>query len=265
MDISTYIDEIDSYPLLTKKQEIEYTIKLQNGDREARDILVNSNLRLVIVLAKKYSNLGIPLTDLIQEGNIGLITAADKFDINLENRFSTYACFWIRQRILKYISTHRSLIRLPMHITDILYKIRSFTQNFKKIHGHAPTNSDISKGLNIPLEDVLHYSELSSTSLTSFEQIIGDNLDYHSLISSKEDFEKNIIKQSTSDELLKIINTLTPRERDVIINRFGLCNCKPLTLEEIGCNLNLTRERIRQIQGIAINKLKKKINPSLIY
>ncbi|MGL4253260.1 MAG: sigma-70 family RNA polymerase sigma factor [Fusobacteriaceae bacterium] len=259
MNISDYLKEISHYPLLTKDEEIYYTKKAQEGDISAKDMLVISNLRLVVSIAKKYSNLGIPILDLIQEGNIGLIRATEKFDPSLDRRFSTYATFWIRQSILRHISSNRGLIRLPTYIYDNVSKINKFIQSYRTQNNSVPSHEEIAKFLGIKVKDIRKYTDIFEHNFSSLEETYGENIDFHGVVPADENFEENILEKNSTKELMEYLDILTPNEKSVIISRYGLFNSAVLTLGEIGDNLNLTRERIRQIQLKAIDKLKEEI------
>ncbi|WP_319371152.1 sigma-70 family RNA polymerase sigma factor [uncultured Ilyobacter sp.] len=258
MNISNYLKEISHYPLLTKEEEIEFALKAQNGDESAQEKLITSNLRLVVSIAKKYINIGIPVLDLIQEGNIGLIKAVSKFDTTMDKRFSTYATFWIKQSILRYISSNKGVIRYPTYIYDNISKINKFIRDHKNKYGSIPSIETIALGLELKEKDVEKYINIFEQSLNSLEESYGENGDLHSIIPSEDLFEEQIITDSVNEELMKNLKILNSKERDVIIHRFGLFNKNILTLEEIGNHLNLTRERIRQIQLKAIDKLRDK-------
>lgn len=258
MNISNYLKEISHYPLLTKQEEIEFALKAQNGDEAAQEKLVTSNLRLVVSIAKKYINIGIPVLDLIQEGNIGLIKAVKKFDTTMDKRFSTYATFWIKQSILRYISSNKGVIRYPTYIYDNISKINKFIRDYKNKYDSVPSIKNIARGLEFKEKDVEKYINIFEMSLNSLEESYGENGDLHSIIPSEDLFEEQIITDSVNEELMKNLKILNSKERDVIIHRFGLFNKNVLTLEEIGSHLNLTRERIRQIQLKAIDKLRDK-------
>ncbi|MGL4307930.1 sigma-70 family RNA polymerase sigma factor [Cetobacterium sp. SF1] len=260
MNISDYLKEISHYPLLTKEEEHLYSLKAIDGDKDSVEKLVTCNLRLVVSVAKKYSNLGIPLLDLIQEGNIGLIKAVGKFNPYLERKFSTYAIFWIKQSILRYISCNRGLIRFPTYIYDNISKINKYIQKYRAKENKEPSLIEIAKGTEMKLKDVEKYLDLVDQSLNSLDEICGENGDYHSMIASNEELEESIICEEEKNFLMRKLRCLTPNEQQVLIYRYGLFNKKILTLEEIGDYLNLTRERIRQIQIRAIDKLKIEYN-----
>lgn len=265
MNISEYLKDISHYPLLKKNEEIRYSEKAKEGDKYAKEMLIISNLRLVVNIAKKYTNLGIPLLDLIQEGNIGLIRATEKFNPELNKRFSTYATFWIKQAILRYISSNKSLIRLPSYIYDNISKINKFIQGYKALYSMIPNDIEIAKGTGIKVRDVERYRDISDHSFNSLEESLGENIDFHNIIPSQDDLENDFMVQLANDELLGCLEILTPNEKNVIISRYGLFNSNILTLSEIGDSLNLTRERIRQIQLKAIKKLRKKVNNKIFF
>lgn len=259
MNISNYLKDISHYPLLKKNEEITYSLLAQQGDKNAQDLIVTSNLRLVVNIAKKYTNLGVPLLDLIQEGNIGLIIACKKFDPAFNRRFSTYATFWIKQSILRHLSSNKGLIRFPLYIYDNISKINKYINEYKSIHSCIPTNLEISTNLEIKLSDVERYREISSNRFNSFENLIGDGIDLHNILPSKDNLEDSFILKDTNDEFLSTLDILTPIEKNVIINRYGLFNSKPVTLGTLALSLDLSKERIRQIQATAIGKLKKRL------
>ncbi|MGL6064029.1 MAG: sigma-70 family RNA polymerase sigma factor [Fusobacteriaceae bacterium] len=260
MNITDYLEDISQYPLLKKNEEINYSIRAKKGDIEAKNLIIISNLRLVVSIAKKYTNLGIPFLDLIQEGNIGLIKATEKFDPSLEKRFSTYAIFWIKQSILSHISTNRCGMRFPQYIYDNISKINKFTQSYKTLHTTFPTLDEISKNLGVKVKDIKKYIEISEKNFVSLEETCGENIDFHDIIASDENLESILIHKDTNEELLKFLDSLAPNEKNVIIGRYGLFNSEVLTLGEIGVKLSLTKERIRQIQLKAIDKLKIKLS-----
>ncbi|MBP9509685.1 MAG: RNA polymerase sigma factor RpoD/SigA [Fusobacteriaceae bacterium] len=259
MNISNYLKDISHYPLLKKNEEIFYSLKAKEGDKDAQDKLVTSNLRLVVNIAKKYSNLGVPLLDLIQEGNIGLINACKKFNPDLDVRFSTYATFWIKQSILRHISSNKGLIRFPLYIHDNISKINKFVGEYKSLNSCYPSNLEIAKNLDLKLVDIERYREISSSRFSSFENLIGDGIDLHNVLSSNENIEDNFISNDTNEKLLEKLNILTPIEKNVIINRYGLFNFPPLTLGILADSLDISKERVRQIQARAIEKLKARL------
>ncbi len=257
MNITEYLKDISFYPLLSKDEEYELSLLSTEGDTEARDRLIISNLRLVVSVAKKYMNVGMPIQDLIQEGNIGLIKAVEKFNPYLGKRFSTYATWWIKQSILRALSSTKGIMRYPAYVHDNISKIKKFLQAYK-INSEAVPNSEfIAEVLEMKVSEVDKCINLINLSYVSFEESFRDNINLHNIIPDKCYLEDQIFEEFASKELEAMLNTLNDKEKRVIIYRFGLFDTDPLTLEEIGNKLGLTRERIRQIQIIALKKLKK--------
>lgn len=258
MNLADYLKDISYYPLLSKDEEQYLSSKLAEGDKIARERLIISNLRLVVSVAKKYLNVGMPIQDLIQEGNIGLIKAVEKFDPSLNIRFSTYATWWIKQSILRALNTTKGVMRYPAYVHDNLSKITKFIRSYKEEHDLAPDINIISKELEIKESEVEKCLNLLNLSFISFEEPFQENVTLHNIIADKDLFEDTIFSAFENEELMHLLNKLSSKEKDVIIYRFGLFDSEPLTLEDIGYKLNLTRERIRQIQVSAIEKLKLK-------
>lgn len=265
MYVSDYLKDISCYPLLTKEQEYSLSELAQNGDEEAREKLIISNLRLVVSIAKRYSNIGLTMQDLIQEGNIGLIKAVERFDPAFGKRFSTYATWWIKQSILRALSTTKGIMRYPAYVHDNISKITKLLQKNKSTNEQIYSVSDIAKELNFKERDVRKYLELINHQYISLEEDFKDNVTLHSIIADDDFFEDHLLKECKYEELNKLLNKLSTKEKEVIIHRYGLYEKPILTLEEIGTKLNLTRERIRQIQLIALKKLKNKADLDLFY
>jgi RNA polymerase sigma factor (sigma-70 family) len=257
MNISNYLKEISNYPLLSREEEVEISKHIAEGDEEAKKKLIASNLRLVVNIAKKYSKLGIPLQDLIQEGNIGLIKAAEKFDYKKGKKFSTYATFWIKQSILRYISSNNKVIRHPVYVYDNLAKIRKFISEYKAKYEREPSIEKIAKATGIKKKDVEKYLELNEVTINSLDEPYGEIGNLYGTIADKSEYiEDKIILESDNETLLKALDILDEKEKEIIIHRFGLLDTKPMTLNELGKKLGLTRERVRQLQVRALNKLK---------
>lgn len=256
LELSEYMNDIIIYPLLTAEEEKIVSQQARSGNREAQEKLITSNLRLVVKIAKNYNNLGIPLLDLIQEGNMGLIRAVEKFDPEKNIRFSTYASFWIKQSILKYINSSRGLIRFPMYIYDSLSKVSKFIQEYKNKYDSFPAVEDICKSLEMNKKEANRCLELLENKMSVGSEMCSDIAEYCSSILCDDTFEDTLIKKNTNVDLMKKVSELPTREREVLIHRYGLFDEKPLTLGEVGERMNLTKERIRQIQAEAIYKLK---------
>lgn len=257
MNISNYLKEIGRYPLLTKDEEIEISKHILEGDIDAQDRLITANLRLVVSIAKKYTKLGIPIQDLIQEGNIGLMKAVEKFDYTMGKKFSTYATFWIKQSILRYISSNKGVIRYPVYIYDNLAKIKKYMTKYKSKYGCEPSLEDVAVKTELKVKDIKRYLKLNDVTFNSLDESYGETGDLHSMIADKNGYiEENLILESDKEKLLKTLDVLGAKEREIIIHRFGLLNNEVLTLDILGKRLHLTRERIRQLQIRALNKLK---------
>ena len=258
--VKMYLRDIGKYPLLTREEEIDLAKKIEQGDKAARDKLINCNLRLVVSIAKKYMNRGLQFLDLIQEGNVGLMKAVDKFDYNRELKFSTYATWWIRQGIQRAISDQGRLIRIPVHMGDIISKLAKVTRQLVQEKGREPTTAELAERLDMPEEKILYIQRISQDPV-SFEtpvgqeddSYLGDFLEDTNSLSPSEVAENKMLKEL----LLKVLSTLTPREQKVIRLRYGIDDGRQRTLEEGGKEFNVTRERIRQIETKALSKLRQ--------
>ncbi len=258
--ISVYMREIAKTKLLTHEEEIELAARIAKGDERARARMIESNLRLVVKIAKDYSNYGVPLVDLISEGNIGLIRAVEKFDPNKGGKLSTYAAWWIKQSIKRALANQGKTVRLPIHLVDKLARVRRISALMAEDLGREPTDSELSEELGIPREKLALLLQASKQnrsmdetthddSIVSFGEVIADDraIDPLEALSQKNGL----------DELDLVLDTLNERETEIIGARFGLNGKKILTLEEIGRDFGVSRERIRQIQNIALNKMQK--------
>ena len=257
--IKIYLREIGKYPLLTREEENKIATAALNGDSEAKEKLINHNLRLVVSIAKKYMGRGLNLLDLIQEGNVGLIKAVERFDVSKGFKFSTYATYWIKQSISYAIADQTRNIRIPPHIIKLINNIQRVEQNLLQEKKRKPTQEEVAKILNIDIKKIKNaYSWIKDT--TSLDIVIGDDEDVTigTLIEDKSvesDF-LSIEKKETSEVIENVLNTLSEREKTVIIKRFGLGGHKAETLDEIGKSLGLSKERIRQIENSALRKLR---------
>lgn len=257
--IRTYLNEMGRFPLLTADEQLILAQKYKEGDETAKQQMVESNLRLVVSVAKRYVGHGVPILDLIQEGNIGLMRAIDKFEPSMGYKFSTYATWWIRQAITRYIADTSRSIRLPVHMNELIYKINRITKNLISELGRNPTDAEIAEAVGITVKklDVVRSFSVDINSLDTpigedEEATVGDFI-------SDDRFESAVTiaeKASLSDDLRAALNTLTDREREIIELRFGLNDDNPRTLEEVGDMYHVTRERIRQIESKALGKLR---------
>ena len=258
--ISVYMREIAKTKLLTPEEEIELAARIARGDERARARMIESNLRLVVKIAKDYANYGVPLVDLISEGNIGLIRAVEKFDPNKGGKLSTYAAWWIKQSIKRALANQGKTVRLPIHLVDKLARVRRISAIMAEDLGREPTDSELSEELGIPREKLALLLQASKqnrsmdetthdNSIVSFGEVIADDraIDPLEALSQKNGL----------DELDLVLDTLNERETEIIGARFGLNGKRILTLEEIGRDFGVSRERIRQIQNVALNKMQK--------
>ena len=257
--VRMYLREIGRIPLLTFDQELELAKKILNNDEEARRQLAESNLRLVVSIAKKYVGRGMLFLDLIQEGNMGLIKAVEKFDYTKGFKFSTYATWWIRQAITRAIADQARTIRIPVHMVETINKLIRTSRHLLQQLGREPTPEEIAQEMEIPVEKVVEIQKIAQDPV-SLETPIGEEDDSH-LGDFIQDDDSPAPHDSAAYTLLReqleeVMNTLTPREAKVLKLRFGLEDGKSRTLEEVGREFQVTRERIRQIEAKALRKLR---------
>ena len=257
--VKVYLKDIGRVPLLSPEEEIELAIRIENNDKEAKEILTKANLRLVVSIAKKYVGRGMMFLDLIQEGNLGLIKAVDKFDHSKGFKFSTYATWWIRQSITRAIADQGRTIRIPVHMVETINKVKKASNMLLHRDGKEPTPEDISKELGLGVDKVREILRISQEPV-SLETPIGEEEDSHlgdfipdeDALSPADAAAMTFLKTKVNE----VLETLTPREAEVLRLRFGLGEGTPQTLEEVGKAFNVTRERIRQIEAKALRKLR---------
>jgi len=258
--LDRYLREIGRIPLLTPQQEIELAKKIKNGDAEARERMINSNLRLVVTIAHDYANLGLPLLDLISEGNIGLTKAVERFDPAKGAKLSTYAAWWIKQSIKRALANQAKTIRLPVHLVDKVAKAHRVSLQMSDELGREPTDDELSEELGIAREKV---AQLRSAGIrpASLDAPVGDDdsPEFGESIGDEQaqtPFEF-LRDKNLRDEVDGLLDVLDDREKKIISQRFGLDGGKPKTLENVGEDFGVTRERIRQLQNIALAKLRR--------
>jgi len=257
--VKAYLREIGRVPLLSSEEEIDLAIRIMNGDESAKKRLSEANLRLVVSIAKRYLGRGMHFLDLIQEGNLGLIKAVDKFDYTKGFKFSTYATWWIRQAITRAIADQARTIRIPVHMVETINKVKRARSQLLHENAHEPSAEEIAEELDMPVEKVREIMRVAQDPV-SLETPIGEEEDSH-LGDFIEDEQATAPDDAVSSIMLKkqmeeVLNTLTPRENRVIRLRFGLDDGRTRTLEEVGAEFGVTRERIRQIEAKAIRKLR---------
>ena len=257
--VRMYLKEIGRIPLLSSEEEIELAKRMEEGDEEAKKKLSEANLRLTVSIAKRYSGRGMQFLDLIQEGNLGLIKAVEKFDYRKGYKFSTYATWWIRQSITREIADQARTIRIPVHMVETMNRVNRTSRRLLQEYGREPTPEEIAEAMNLPVERVLEISKISQEPV-SLETPIGEEEDSH-LGDFIQDEHIPVPADEAAHTLLreqleKVMDTLSEREQKVLALRFGLEDGKPHTLEEVGREFQVTRERIRQIEAKALRKLR---------
>ena len=257
--VRMYLKEIGRIPLLSSEEEIELAKRMEEGDEEAKKKLSEANLRLTVSIAKRYSGRGMQFLDLIQEGNLGLIKAVEKFDYRKGYKFSTYATWWIRQSITRAIADQARTIRIPVHMVETMNRVNRTSRRLLQEYGREPTPEEIADTMNLPVERVLEISKISQEPV-SLETPIGEEEDSH-LGDFIQDEHIPVPADEAAHTLLreqleKVMDTLSEREQKVLALRFGLEDGKPHTLEEVGREFQVTRERIRQIEAKALRKLR---------
>ena len=260
-NLQLYLQEIGKTPLLTIAEEVTLARRIRRGDKAARDHMISANLRLVVKIAMDYKDFGLPLLDLISEGNIGLIKAVERFDPRKGGKLSTYAAWWIKQSIKRALANQSKTIRLPVHLVDKISKMRRTAMQLTEQLGREPTDEELAIELQIPTAKVAHLKSVSvrpasldapigdDGNSSTFGEIVGDE----NAVSPYEGLrEKNL-----SHDLSEMVNSLDQREAEIIKFRFGLEGRDELTLEEVGRKFHVTRERIRQLEYLALNKMRR--------
>lgn len=269
--VRLYLREIGKIPLLTPEEEADLAQRIVKGDKKAKDKMVESNMRLVVSIAKRYGGRGLDFLDLIQEGNTGLLRAVDKFDPGKGFKFSTYATWWVRQAITRAIADQARTIRIPVHMVETINKVLRTTRKLTTELNREPTNEEIAKALDMEPEKIDYVMRIKQD-IASLDASVGkDGDDEDSVLGDfVEDEERTSPEESASNQILKeqlseIIATLTDREQKIIRLRFGIGGGRPHTLEEVGEEFDVTRERIRQIEAKALNKLRKNKDTKILH
>lgn len=257
--VKVYLKEIGRVPLLTPDEEVDLAVRISNGDEAAKKRLSEANLRLVVSIAKRYLGRGMQFLDLIQEGNLGLIKAVEKFDYTKGFKFSTYATWWIRQAITRAIADQARTIRIPVHMVETINKVIRVSRQLLQELGHDPSPNEIAAEMNMPVDKVREILKIAQEPV-SLETPIGEEEDSHlgDFIPDEGASEPSEAASFTllKEQLMDVLSTLTPREEKVLKLRFGIEDGRTRTLEEVGKEFNVTRERIRQIEAKALRKLR---------
>lgn len=265
--IKTYLKSIGNHPRLSFEEEKELSVKALAGDKTAINKLVESNLLLVVSIAKRYNGCGLPLLDLIQEGNLGLITAAKKYDGTKGFRFSTYATYWIRQAISRALGEHGRTIRIPANMIDLLNKVKKTAGELSQTLNRSPKDEEIAAALGVEVDKVqavLDIAQVSSSLDTPIddegETSVGDLIPD----TNSSTIEENLELEANHQIIESVLSTLSNREADIIRMRFGIDQDKPMTLEEVGQHYGLSRERIRQVEMKAMRKLRNPLRTKIL-
>lgn len=259
-NIGLYLREISQVPLLTPKEEIKLAAQIKRGNKKAREKMITANLRLVVKIAHDFGNYGLPLLDLISEGNIGLMKAVERFDPNKGGKLSTYASWWIKQSIKRALANQSKTIRLPVHLVDKIGKIRRVAAQMTEELGREPSNEELAEELGLPLAKVAHLKTVAVRPASLDAKISADDdTSFGDLVSDEraEDPFAVLRDKDLREEIGDLLGALDARERKIIAFRFGLGGGKERTLEEVGRKFGVTRERIRQLQNIALLKMRK--------
>jgi RNA polymerase primary sigma factor len=258
--LQLYLHEIGRVALLTPAQEIELAARIRAGDESARQQMIRANLRFVVKIAHDYSHFGLPLLDLISEGNIGLMKAVERFDPAKGGKLTTYAAWWIKQSIKRALANQSKTIRLPVHLVDKIARLRKTALQMQENLGREPTNEELAEVLGLPVRKIAHLKSVSMRP-SSLDAPVGDNdnTELGELVCDENEptpFE-NLRGKTSQQDLSNIVAKLEPRETEILRLRFGLDGERPKTLEEVGATLGVTRERVRQLQNTALTKMRK--------
>jgi RNA polymerase primary sigma factor len=257
--LQLFLKDIGKVNLLTAAQEVELAKRIERGDHRAKQEMVEANLRLVVSIAKRYRNQGLPFLDLIQEGTIGLVRAAEKFDYRKGFKFSTYATWWIRQAVARALADKGRTIRMPVHVVEKLNKILRTERKLRAERGREPTSGEIAEELELPVEEVEQIRRTAQTPV-SLEKPVGDDEDSefgHFIEDDSEPLPDDVADRTLRNETLsRVLSMLADRERRILELRYGLNGEAPCTLDEVGRAFNVTRERIRQIENQSLKKLR---------
>lgn len=258
--IDIYFKDLGEMKPLSREEEAKLAIKVQKGNKKAKDALIRANLRLVVSIARKYNHMGLSFLDIIEEGNLGLIKAAEKFDLSFDCKFSTYAAWWIKQKIMRALANHGKMIRIPAYMVDRIILVRRLSYQLKNVETGDADIEEIAKAAKLTVEQVEETFKISKGTASLNEPVgseggaeLMDLIEDSSYQSPSVNMEVSLIK----DKILDLLEVLNEREVKLVVYRFGLFNNTPHTLEAIGKQMGITRERVRQLEKVAIKKMKE--------
>ncbi len=257
--LKIYMQEISRTPLLTLEEEADLARRIKVGDMAARDHMIRANLRLVVKIASSYQNFGLPLLDLISEGNIGLIKAIERFDLGKGGKLSTYAAWWIKQSIKRAIANQSKTIRLPVHLVDRIAQMRQTAKRLSEELRREPMPEEIAAEMGTTVNRIAHWNSIS-TKAASLDAPVGeDNSEFGDLISDENATTpfQDLDSKSVTSQINSVLSKLPARDAEIIRMRFGLDGDRPRTLEAVGAHFNITRERVRQLQNLALRQMRK--------
>ncbi len=257
--LKLYIKDIKDIPLLTPEEELKVARRVKRGDAQARRLMIRSNLRLVINIAKQYSNFGVPLLDLIEEGNLGLMKAVSKFNPKLGYRFSTYAAWWIKQHVTRALADQGKTVRIPVYMVETLSRFRKVNERLTHHYRRKPKISELARAMKLPTSKIKELMQMDQGT-TSLDQPVGDEGEA-SVMDLMEDTntstsQTHINTILRSERIDRLLTKMSPREREILELRFGLKDGETHTLNEAAKRFNITRERVRQIEAVALKKLR---------
>jgi len=264
--VDLYMRDIRAMPELSREEELELFRRIGDGDEEARKDVINAHLRLAVKIAKKYSRLGVPFMDLVEEGNLGLLRATQKFDMTKGCRFATYASWWIKQFIMRALANQGKTIRLPVYMVERVNRIEKFINGYKAKHNRTPTVEEIAEQAQLPREKIVEIFSIAKRT-QSLNVLLSEDSEFIDLVEDKNAIhsEQVVAASMIQEEIIDLLSYLKPREMQIISERFGLDGERPRTLKEIGEKYDISRERVRQIEQVSLRKLKKIMKKKKIF
>jgi RNA polymerase primary sigma factor len=264
--VDLYLRDISAMPELSREQELELFHRIGEGDEEARKHVIKAHLRLVVKIARKYSRLGVPFMDLVEEGNLGLLRASHKFDMTKGCRFATYASWWIKQFIMRALANQGKTIRLPVYMVERVNRVEKLINSYKAKYNRNPSVEEIAEEAQLPREKVLEIFSIAKRT-QSLNVLLNDEREFVDLIEDTTSIhsEQVVAASMLQEEIIDLLSHLKPREMEIISRRFGLDGERPKTLKEVGEEYGISRERVRQVEQVSLRKLKKIMKKKKIF